>query len=407
MMAQLDYIGFGGVRLAAQSYGRDDDPGILLLHGGGQTHTAWDAAALALAQAGRYVISLDLRGHGASEWPGDGRYDLDAYIGDIRAVLATLPARPVIVAASLGGWIATAVLGESETPLATGLVLVDSPPRMDPAGSGRMGDSLRRAATANGGQWDPRMLDGFDLSAVEDRLIDAARQLKMPTLVVRGERSPLSTQESIAELAACIADVEAVEVGDAGHLVAVDQADAFNALLLDFLERRIPLSPPQYVAGSDSRTLRDALGCFATGVTVVTTLDRDGNPVGLTANSFTSVSLDPPLLLVCLANGAGSLPAFLAASHFVVNVLHIGQQPVSGRFASRTEDRFGQTDCEIWDSGVPVIRHSLASFECARDTVHDAGDHKILVGRVQRVQFEPHRDPLLYFRGKYRRLHFS
>lgn len=407
MMAQLDYIGFGGVRLAAQSYGRDDDPGILLLHGGGQTHDAWRAAAVALAEAGRYVISLDLRGHGASEWPGDGRYDLDAYIGDIRAVLATLRARPVIVAASLGGSIATAVLGESETPLATGLVLVDSPPRMDPAGSSRMSEALRRVATANGGQWDPRMLDSFDLSAVEDRLIDAARQLKVPTLIVRGERSPLSTQESIAELAACIADVEAVEVGDAGHLVAVDQADAFNALLLDFLERRIPLSPPQYVAGSDSRTLRDALGCFATGVTVVTTLDRDGNPVGLTANSFTSVSLDPPLLLVCIANGAGSLPAFLAAPHFVVNVLHIGQQPVSGRFASRTEDRFGQTDCEIWDSGVPAIRHSLASFECARDTVHDAGDHKILIGRVQRVQFEPHRDPLLYFRGKYRRLHFS
>lgn len=407
MMAQLDYIGFGGVRLVAQSFGQEDDPGILLLHGGGQTHDAWRSAAVALAEAGRYVISLDLRGHGASEWPADGRYDLDAYSGDIRAVLATLRSRPVIVAASLGGWIATAVLGESETALATGLVLVDAPPRMDPAGSSRMSETLRRVATANGGRWDSRILDSFDTPAAEGRLIDAARQLKVPTLIVRGERSTLSTPESVAELAGCIADVEAVEISDAGHLVAVDQADAFNALLLDFLERRVPLSPPSYVAGSDSRTLRDALGCFATGVTVVTTLDPDGNPVGLTANSFTSVSLDPPLLLVCIANNAGSLPAFLTADHFVVNVLHIGQQPVSGRFASRTEDRFGQTDCDIWDSGVPVIRHSLASFECARDTVHDAGDHQILVGRVKRVQFEPHRDPLLYFRGKYRRLHFS
>ena len=406
-MAQLEFQGFGGVRLVAESYGMPDDPGVLLLHGGGQTRAAWHATAIALAEAGRHVISLDLRGHGESEWPEDGRYDLDAYLGDLRAVLAELEARPVIVAASLGGWVATAAIGESATQLATGLILVDAPPHMDPQAARRMRSKLD-AAPGRGQSWDPRAInEGIATAAVESRLIAAAKKVDVPTLLVRGARSPLSTPEAMAEFAECIRDVEATEVADAGHLVAVDQADAFSALVLDFLERRTPLEPPEYRSGSDPRTLRDALGCFATGVTVVTTLAPDGSPVGLTANSFTSVSLDPPLLLVCLANSAGSLPAFLSAEHFAVNVLHIGQQPISGRFASKVEDRFAQTDTNVWDSGVPIVRHALAAFECTREAVHDAGDHKILVGRVLRVQFEPRRDPLLFFRGRYRRLHFT
>jgi len=404
---RVDYTGFGGVRLAAESFGSGDDPVVLLLHGGGQTRAAWTEAAIALAESGRHAIALDLRGHGDSEWPTDGRYDLDAYVGDVRAVLAELGSRPVIVAASLGGWIATAALGEGDAHLATGLVLIDSPPHMDATDTETMGRRLQRAATTGTASWDPRVLDGFDTQAAGPRLIDAAKQVAVPTLLVRGERSLLASREAVKELAACIKDVEAVEIADAGHLVATDQADAFNAVLLDFLERRVPRVAPEFRAGSDPRTLRDALGCFATGVTVVTTLGPTGNPVGLTANSFTSVSLDPPLLLVCLATAVGSLPAFVAASHFAVNVLHNGQQPVSGRFASKGEDRFAATDWERWDSGVPIISSSLASFECAREAMHEAGDHLILVGRVNRVRFEPRRDPLLYFRGRYRRLHFS
>ena len=153
--------------------------------------------------------------------------------------------------------------------------------------------------------------------------------------------------------------------------------------------------------------MRDALGCFATGVTVVTALAPDGTPIGLTANSFTSVSLDPPLLLVCIANGAGSAPALREAGHFAVNVLQIGQQPASNRFAGNGEDRFSGTEWSEGVAGVPVLSSSLGSFECRRHAVHDGGDHFVLVGEVVRAQFEPRRDPLLYFRGKYRRLHFA
>lgn len=369
-MARVEYRGFGGILLAGESYGTDDDPEVLLIHDGTGAREGWRAAAIALAEAGRHVICLDLRGQGDSEAPADGRYDLDAQMGDLRAVLAGLGSRPVIVAAAAGGAIAAAVLGESASDqLATGLVLVDAP-------------------------------------VSEPRLTEAAKRINVPTLIVRGELGPVAG-EAPAELAQGMKDVEVIEVRDGAAFGAVQQADAFNALLLDFLERRVPRVPPEYQAGSDSRTLRDALGCFATGVTVVTTLAPDGTPVGLTANSFTSVSLDPPLLLVCLHNNAASLPAFLAADHFAVNVLHIGQQPVSGRFATRGEDRFAATPCEEWESRVPIIRHSLASFECARHAVHEGGDHQILVGRVLRVRFEPRRDPLLYFRGRYRRLHFS
>jgi flavin reductase (DIM6/NTAB) family NADH-FMN oxidoreductase RutF/pimeloyl-ACP methyl ester carboxylesterase len=405
-MAVEHFTGFGGIRLTADTYGNPDDPGVVILPSGGQTRAAWEAVAIALAAAGRHVVCLDLRGHGDSERSPEGRYDLDAFAGDFRAVLAQLSDRPVIVAASFGGWVATAVLGEDGAHLATGLVLVDAPPRMAPAGVERISATMRRHAQ-NATQWDPRFLGAIDMPAIEPRLLAAAARVTIPTLIVRGAESKLSTVDAIEELACCIAGAETFEISGAGHLVATDQVDAFNAVVLDFLERRVPREPPEYRAGSDARTLRDALGCFATGVTVVTTVNEAGAPVGLTANSFTSVSLDPPLLLVCLARTAGSLPFFEACDHFAVNVLHIGQQPTSNRFARRDEDRFAATPWEAWDTGAPIIRHALASFECTRHAAVDGGDHVILVGRVVRVRFEPRRDPLLYFRGKYRRLHFS
>ena len=160
-------------------------------------------------------------------------------------------------------------------------------------------------------------------------------------------------------------------------------------------------------SGHDPRTLRDALGCFATGVTVVTCLGPDGNPAGLTVNSFTSVSLDPPLLLVCLHKMAASATALTEASHFAVNVLQTGQQPASIRFATRDEDRFGATPWACGEAGAPILKDSLGVFECERYAVHDGGDHHILIGQVVKASFDGGLDPLLFFRGRYRRLHFD
>jgi flavin reductase (DIM6/NTAB) family NADH-FMN oxidoreductase RutF len=163
----------------------------------------------------------------------------------------------------------------------------------------------------------------------------------------------------------------------------------------------------EYRSGHDPRTLRDALGCFATGVTVVTCLDDERRPAGLTVNSFTSVSLEPPLLLVCLHKKAASAPALTAASHFAINVLQNGQQPASIRFAARDEDRFGATPWSCGEAGAPILQESLSVFECERFAVYDGGDHHILVGRVVKASFDASLDPLLYFRGRYRRLHFD
>src|SRR5690348_7593475 len=163
----------------------------------------------------------------------------------------------------------------------------------------------------------------------------------------------------------------------------------------------------EYRSGHDPRTLRDALGCFATGVTVVTCLDENDRPAGLTVNSFTSVSLDPPLLLVCLAKTAVSAPALTSAPFFAINVLQTGQQPASIRFSTRDEDRFGTTPWSCGGAGAPILEESLGVFECERFAVYDGGDHHILVGRVVKASFDASLDPLLYFRGRYRRLHFD
>jgi flavin reductase (DIM6/NTAB) family NADH-FMN oxidoreductase RutF len=163
----------------------------------------------------------------------------------------------------------------------------------------------------------------------------------------------------------------------------------------------------EYRTGHDPRTLRDALGCFATGVTVVTCLNGEGQPAGLTVNSFTSVSLDPPLLLVCLAKRALSATSLTEASHFAINVLQTGQQPASIRFSTRDEDRFGTTPWSCGEAGAPILAESLGVFECERFAVYDGGDHHILVGKVVKASFDASLDPLLYFRGRYRRLHFD
>lgn len=404
-MAVVEFKGFGGVRLEAEISGGEHDPAILLVHGPGQTRRAWHEVAEALVHAGRRVINLDMRGHGGSAAPADARYDLESLVEDLRAVLAQLGSRPVVVAATLGGWIAAEALATDAANLAAGLVLVDMPARATPD----IGPELatRLAGQGEGEAWDPRAVTGPFVADIEARLLAAAAGLTLPTLVVRGGLSWLERSEASARFDAALPNAEMAEVADAELTVVTDRVEAFLGLLLDFLERKQPRSGTEFRSGSDARTLRDAMGCFATGITIVTALGDAGNPVGLTANSFTSLSLDPPLLLVCIANGAGSAPVLRSAEYFAVNLLQIGQQPTSNRFASKAEDRFAATPWHAGEGGVPVLDGSLGSFECRTHAVHEGGDHFILVGEVLRAEFDPRRDPLLYFRGKYRRLHFA
>ncbi|MFO1202468.1 MAG: flavin reductase family protein [Tabrizicola sp.] len=150
----------------------------------------------------------------------------------------------------------------------------------------------------------------------------------------------------------------------------------------------------------DARALRTAFGAFATGVTVITTRQADGTPRGFTANSFTSVSLDPPLLLVCLAKTAHSADVFATAPHFAVNILAEDQKAVSGLFASRAPDKFAQCAWTPGPKDVPLIDGSIAQFTCANHQLVDAGDHLILIGRIEAFATMDGQ-PLGYFRGTY------
>lgn len=156
----------------------------------------------------------------------------------------------------------------------------------------------------------------------------------------------------------------------------------------------------------DPRTLRDAFGCFTTGVTVVTGRARDGARVGLTANSFTSLSLDPPLLLFCPAKTASALPVLRDTQRFAVNVLHRDALQLAQRFTRKDIDRFAEGNWEDWD-GLPVLADAMASFACDLHADHDGGDHVIIVGRIARLRFVPEHSPLLYLQGRYRRVHVA
>jgi flavin reductase (DIM6/NTAB) family NADH-FMN oxidoreductase RutF len=150
----------------------------------------------------------------------------------------------------------------------------------------------------------------------------------------------------------------------------------------------------------DPQDLRRALGTFATGVTVVTTVDGDGTPRGFTANSFTSVSLEPPLILVCLAKSAASCPVFQVAESYAVNILSEDQKTVSAVFSSRSGDRFSSVDWSRRATGCPIIEGVVAWLDCRMHEVVDAGDHYILIGRIVDYDYAAS-SPLGYCRGAY------
>ncbi|MFF4623340.1 flavin reductase family protein [Nonomuraea jabiensis] len=147
------------------------------------------------------------------------------------------------------------------------------------------------------------------------------------------------------------------------------------------------------------RSLREAFGQFATGVAVITTVTADGERAGVTVNSFTSVSLDPPLVLWCLSNRAPSAPLFLRAGRFAVNVLAADQDHLSRRFATPTTDKFAGV--ELLGGPLPILAGTLASFVCRTERVHDGGDHHIFVGAVERYQ-RAEGEPLVFHSGRYR-----
>ena len=140
---------------------------------------------------------------------------------------------------------------------------------------------------------------------------------------------------------------------------------------------------------------------FATGVTIVTARGTDGTPIGLTANSFNSVSLAPPLVLWSLARSAASMPAFRSGSHYAINILASDQHPLAVRFASKSVDRFGGVAFTDGGGGAPILDGAAAVFECFNRSRYEEGDHVIFVGEVERCNARPGAQPLIFHGGRY------
>jgi pimeloyl-ACP methyl ester carboxylesterase len=277
----LSLAGADGLVLRADARGDPDAPPVLFLHGGGQTRHAWGGTAAALARDGRLAITLDLRGHGESDWAtGDAPYRLERFAADLRAVIDQLGRAPALVGASLGGLTSLLAVGESDSPLATAAVLVDIAPRIEPEGAQRITsfmigrpdgyESLDEVADAiaaytnhrsrprdleslkknlrevNGRyhwHWDPRFMgaDGPAEIVDRERLFAAARRLTLPSLLVRGRESDILSDHGVREFLSYLPDAEYVDVGGAGHMVAGDRNDAFTEAVRSFLARAVPV----------------------------------------------------------------------------------------------------------------------------------------------------------------------
>ena len=155
--------------------------------------------------------------------------------------------------------------------------------------------------------------------------------------------------------------------------------------------------PPSF----SPREFRDALGMFATGVTVVTARDAEGELIGITINSFNSVSLDPPLVLWSLSRTAASMPVFANGLHYAINVLAADQKTLAERFASRSADRWAGVEHSRGISDAPVLAGTVATFECFSRSRYEEGDHVIFVGEVERCSHRSGVPPLLYHGGKF------
>jgi pimeloyl-ACP methyl ester carboxylesterase len=277
-----------GLTLAADAYGPDDGPPVVLFHGGGQTRHAWGGTARLLGDKGWRATTVDLRGHGDSDWAPadqDGPYTLDAFAADVRAVAAQQARPPVLIGASLGGLSSLAAIAEAPTgaTVASGLVLVDVAPRLEEEGIARIAEFMlgnldgfatldevadaiaaynphRPRPTDLSGlrknvrqrddgrwywHWDPRFLLGGPTDEPrsirnENRLDAAARALTLPTLLIRGRQSDVLSEEGARHLLSLTPHARYVDVSGAGHMVAGDRNDSFNDAVVEFLRAELP-----------------------------------------------------------------------------------------------------------------------------------------------------------------------
>jgi non-heme chloroperoxidase len=274
------FIGHNNLDIVADVGGPESGLPVILLHGGGQTRHSWKKLALTLIQSGFRVTNVDLRGHGDSDWAEDGNYGIDAFVSDLKMLITHQLSAPMLVGASLGGITSLLAVGESAVPIARGIALVDIVPKFEPEGSDAIARfmqsnpngfaSLDEAAatvaaylphrprpSSNTGlmknlrpgkdgrlywHWDPRM---FDISKdqrpdqVSERMERAARNLCIPTLLVRGGKSDLVSLDGVKHFLDLVPGASFVDVQGAAHMVAGDMNDVFSQAIIDFIKDKL------------------------------------------------------------------------------------------------------------------------------------------------------------------------
>ena len=272
-----------GVRIVADRLGDPAAPAVVFLHGGGQTRRSWARAAAAVAKRGWQAVTVDFRGHGESDWSEPGDYRVATFVDDVLGVLRRLPPNPVLVGASLGGFTSMLLAGELAPGTVRAVVLVDIVPNMNPSGATRIHEFMNDRMTSGFGSldevadavaaynphrprptdldglrtnlrerdgrwywhWDPKFIDGtsafppIEVTEVDRMHAAVATILQdgVPMLLVRGQVSDLVTKERADEFVARFPEVDFVDVGGAGHMVAGDRNDAFADAVVDFLTR--------------------------------------------------------------------------------------------------------------------------------------------------------------------------
>lgn len=401
-------------------------PAVVLIHGVGLQKAIWGPQMDALV-TDYDVIAIDMPGHGGSSRPPEAPR-LSDYSDALLALLDGLGiARAHVVGHSMGALVALE-FALSHPDRVTGVVAVNA---VFCRTAAQRAAIAARVDELRGGEhlpdWSGTLARWFG-SPVPDTLHSAAQhtkallgdidpvgytrtyrlfaesdaehggrlaRLEVPALFLTGSDDPNSTPSMSEAMARLAPKGRLVVMPDTRHMLPLTHVQAFNAELRAFLAGTAVQEPSKPV---DPRAFRRALGSFLTGITVVATVQPDGTPRGFTANSFTSVSLDPPLILICIAKTASSCPVFTAAEHFSVNILAEHQVSVSGLFASKSADKFGGVGWRRGPAGSPVLDEVAAWFDCRRQEVIDAGDHIILVGRVAGFD-ERSVNPLGYCRG--------
>ncbi|MBZ9819927.1 alpha/beta fold hydrolase [Mesorhizobium sp. CA4] len=405
---------------------------VLLIHGVGMNAEIW-RPQIAAMQDRFDVIAIDMLGHGSSPLPPANAQLSDFADQAIRLLDYLGLDRVAVVGHSMGALVAQELALRAPARISA-IVCLNAVFRRPPelaqavreraAALGRPGDPSAIAATiarwfgnpvppalSNAAATARSALESVNaegyartyrlFASADTAHTDHLADLAAPALFMTGSEDRNSTPAMSAAMARLAPAGRCLVLNGEKHMMTIASPQKVTQRIVDFLDEASSASAGADAGPAfDAMEFRRALGSFLTGVTIVTTIDEAGDARGFTANSFTSVSLDPPMVLVCIAKKALGHQAFSTARGFAINVLSEAQKSASGIFASKAADKFASVAWQPGQTGNPLIEGSVAVFDCGMEQLVDAGDHSILIGRVHHFSHNG-AQPLGYCRGAY------